>query len=141
MKKGRAHELPLSDPAIELLRRQPRLGELIFPDPATNKHYTHFSVMHTYLQRGFSLRHGKASSIVYPYTPHGMRRSFKTWVQHRKRFFEPDVVEMCLSHLVGNKVERAYAEDSVPDKMRQVLDAWADYLSAVPVPKVVSLQR
>jgi integrase len=141
MKKFKTHVVPLSDPAVELLRGLPRRGDLIFPDPRDPNRPQWHSIMYRYLQLGFQpLNSRKARAVVYPYSLHGMRSSFRIWVQESERFrFEPDVVEQCMSHQVGSKVERAYAHSTVLDKRRKIMDAWADYLAGVSSEKIVSM--
>jgi integrase len=143
MKKFKKHVVPLSDPAVELLRGLPRRGDLIFPDPRDPNRPQWHSIMYRYLQLGFQPSNSrKARAVVYPYTPHGMRSSFRIWVQESERFrFEPDVVEQCLSHQVGDKTERAYAHSTVLQKRAKIMAAWSDFLAGGTVEKVVSIRR
>ena len=37
---------------------------------------------------------------------------------------------MCLAHLVGSEVERAYRRSELRAKRRELLTAWADYCAS-----------
>lgn len=40
-----------------------------------------------------------------------------------------EVVELCLSHVQGDPLERAYQRGDILEKRRQLMQAWADYCS------------
>lgn len=61
-------------------------------------------------------------------TPHGFRASFRTWVQDRQAC-SWEVSEGVLGHIVGSKVERAYARSDLLDQRRIVMDTWARYVT------------
>jgi integrase len=74
-------------------------------------------------------------------TVHGFRSSFRDWAAERTNF-PSEVAEMALAHMVGSKVEAAYRRGDLFDKRRQLMGAWADFLSKAPADnaKVVSLR-
>ena len=59
---------------------------------------------------------------------HGFRTSFRTWVQEQTDY-PREVAEAALAHAVGDAVEQAYARSDMLDRRRQMMDAWAEYLS------------
>ncbi len=61
-------------------------------------------------------------------TPHGLRTSFRTWVQETDAAHY-DVAETQLAHIVGNKVERSYARSDLLERRRVLLNAWADFVT------------
>lgn len=62
------------------------------------------------------------------YTVHGFRSAFRDWGGEATEF--PDwLLEMCLAHVVGNAVERAYRRGDALDKRREVLEAWDGYVT------------
>jgi integrase len=71
-------------------------------------------------------------------TPHGMRTSFRTWVQDTDAA-NYDVAETALAHIVGGKVERAYARSDLLDRRRILMQSWADFVTGA-VSKVVPLR-
>lgn len=95
MKSGREHLVPLSKPAIKLLRSLPGgiTGDLVFPG-----------------MRGPLSDMGLSAVLrrmnVHA-TPHGFRSTFRDWVTEYTNHSN-DVAEMALAHAVGDKVEAAY---------------------------------
>src|SRR5262249_45093826 len=97
IKAGREHRIPLSPPAVTLLRELPqtKVNEFVFPG-----------------RRGKPLSHGvllvllkrmKRSDV----TAHGFRSSFRDWAAEQTNYSR-EVAEMALSHAIGDKVEAAY---------------------------------
>ena len=61
-------------------------------------------------------------------TPHGMRTSFRTWVQDTDAC-SYEVAETVLGHTIGGKVERTYARSDLLERRRIALEAWADHVT------------
>lgn len=71
-------------------------------------------------------------------TPHGLRSSFRTWVQDNDAAsFE--VAETALGHIVGEKVERSYARSDLLDRRRLLMESWGDYVSGRQSAKVLPI--
>lgn len=122
LKGGRAwqHLVPLNDQAIELLRGlmvdgTPN-GEYVFPARNRRGHLG-TSAMLDLLER---LKWNDRT------TTHGIRSAFKTWATERTNY-PREVVELCLSHVQGDPLERAYQRGDIIEKRRQLMQAWADY--------------
>ena len=122
LKGGQAwqHVVPLSDQAIELLRGlmvdgMPN-GEYVFPARNRRDHLG-TSAMLDLLER---LKWNDRT------TTHGIRSAFKTWATERTNY-PREVVELCLSHVQGDPLERAYQRGDIIEKRRQLMQAWADY--------------
>src|SRR5262249_30077681 len=49
-------------------------------------------------------------------------------------------LEFCLAHVVGSEAAQAYARGDMLEKRKQIMNAWAAYVSATPA-KVVHLHR
>ena len=60
-------------------------------------------------------------------TVHGLRSSFRTWCQETG--VEETLAEMCLSHVVGSKVRRAYARSDLLEERLKVMSRWAEFLA------------
>ena len=58
--------------------------------------------------------------------------SFKTWASEQTRF-PREIIEVALSHQVGGKLENAYQRGDLLEKRRQLMNAWAQYCSKVPI--------
>jgi integrase len=114
MKAGKAHKVPLSDRAAEILTGLPREGELVFP-------LTHTAMLELLRRMG---RDGV--------TVHGFRSSFRDWASERTNY--PEIVaEQALAHSVGSKVQRAYHRTDLFEKRRRLMAEWAGWC-ARPVP-------
>jgi integrase len=118
MKAGKEHRVPLSPQAIDLLKSLPKErgnGHLFI---GANAGKIGERTIQTTLAR---VRKGV--------TPHGFRSTFSDWA-HERSAFNNHVIEMCLAHVVGSDVERAYRRGDLFDKRRKLMDAWATYCSS-----------
>jgi integrase len=112
MKAGREHRVPLSAPALDILKRTQELRrEWLFP-----------------AARGGNLS-GMAMSMLLrrmnvDVTVHGFRSSFRDWAAECTNH-PHEVAEMALAHTVGSKVERAYLRADNFAKRRRLLEDWA----------------
>src|SRR6516165_7058669 len=61
-------------------------------------------------------------------TVHGFRASFRTWAAEQT--IAREVGEQALAHTISDKTERAYKRTSLFDKRRQLMTAWAKYVSS-----------
>jgi hypothetical protein len=59
-------------------------------------------------------------------TTHGIRSAFNTWTTERTNH-PREVVELCLSRVQGDALERAYQRGDIIDKRQQVMQAWANH--------------
>jgi len=122
LKGGQAwqHMIPLSEQAIDLLRGlmvdgKP-VGEHVFPARNRRGHLGSTAMLDLLERLGWSKRT----------TTHGIRAAFKTWATERTNYAR-EVVELCLSHVQGDPLERAYQRGDIIEKRRQLMQAWADY--------------
>jgi integrase len=109
MKAGKAHKVPLSKRAVELLRNLPRRDERIF------------EIGRVAMLLQLREVHGDKGPTV-----HGFRSSFRDWCSERTSY-PPVVAEQALAHAVGNKVERAYNRTDLFEKRRKLMDSWSDF--------------
>jgi integrase len=121
MKSARAHRVPLSRRAFEVLKfiKQLRASDaedaLIFPG-ARNGQLSEMATAMLLRRMG----HGDI-------TTHGFRSSFRDWAGEVSNF-QREVVEAALAHTVGDATERAYRRGDALEKRRRLMEAWADYL-------------
>jgi integrase len=124
MKGGREHRVPLSAPALDILREMAdaRLSNepdaLVFPGRDAGRPLSDMSL--TAVLR----RMGRGEL-----TAHGFRSSFRDWAAETTAY-PAELVEMALSHAVSNKVEAAYRRGDLFEKRRRLMDDWAAYCSA-----------
>ena len=119
MKAGRAHRVPLSSPALEVLdEAAERFGGdgLVFPSP-TGKVPNH-SLMGTLLRE-----------LEIGAVPHGFRSSFRDWAAECTEA-PREVCELALAHVNSDRVEAAYRRSDLFERRRVLMQEWADYLSA-----------
>lgn len=118
MKMGRKHRVPLSRPALDVLRQAEILHDttdLVFPS-ATGRELSDSTMSKLLREQGINS------------TVHGFRASFRTWVQERTNVAH-EVAEAALAHVKGNKTEAAYARSELFEKRRLLMDQWAIFLS------------
>ena len=117
MKSGRVHRVPLSAPAMTILKDLKEHSRNSFVLP------------------GNSIKGGASNMIFLTFlkrlgrsdiTPHGFRSSFRDWCAE-KTSYHGEVAEMALSHAVGDRVEAAYRRGDMFEKRRQLMDDWAAY--------------
>jgi len=117
MKSGREHRVPLSKPALMLLRSLPgdRLpADHVFPGvrgPLSDMSLTAV------------LRRMEVSA-----TAHGFRSTFRDWVSEHTEH-SGEVAEMALSHAIGDKVEAAYRRGDLLEKRVALMAEWATFLT------------
>jgi integrase len=118
MKAGRDHVVPLSDPALDLLRRLPREGDgdgLVFIGPSgPDKPLSDTTLM--------ALMRKMARHEVV----HGFRSSFSDWA-HERTAHSSHAIELSLAHSIGASVEKAYRRGDMLDKRRRLMADWSRY--------------
>ena len=130
MKAGKPHRVPLSAPALSLLKRlrehRPE-GDLVFPGAKRGKPLSSMAML-------MYLRRMKAG----PMTVHGFRSSFRDWTAEATSF-PHEVCEMALAHVIENKAEAAYRRGELFAKRRKLMEAWATYCTTVEAGNVRKL--
>ena len=66
-------------------------------------------------------------------TLHGFRASFSTWCAENGK--DPTIRELCLGHVVDNKVALAYQRSDLLDQRRALLQEWDDYVTSLVDPE------
>ena len=119
MKAGQEHRVPLSEPAIGLLRKllTVRQNDFVFPGQSRGRPLSNMAL-------AMVLRRMKL-----PVTPHGFRSTFRTWAAE-KTTFSADVCEAALAHSQSSKVVAAYQRGDFFEKRRALMAVWADYCTS-----------
>jgi integrase len=114
-KSGRVHKVPLSKPALDILKTVPRMKDspLVFTAP-----------------RGGELSDMALLAVVRKMdvdcVPHGFRSSFKDWSRSNTSY--PDEVsELALAHVNSDSTRAAYARDELLPKRKRLMDDWAKF--------------
>ena len=116
MKANRPHRVPLSEPAISLLKGTHKLegSDFIFPGRA-DKPLSDMSL--TAVMRRMNLTA----------VPHGFRSTFTDWVAEHTNY-PSEVREMALAHAIGDSTEAAYRRGDLFEKRRKLMNEWAAFL-------------
>ncbi|MCP4475604.1 MAG: tyrosine-type recombinase/integrase [Gammaproteobacteria bacterium] len=125
MKARREHRIPLSDAAMTIIMKLPRIegNHHLFPGTRARQALSNMALLQ--LMRGMDYGVGGNRG---DYVPHGFRSSFRDW-SGEVSSFPRDVAEMALAHVIENKVEAAYRRGDLFAKRRKMMREWADYLS------------
>jgi integrase len=131
MKAGKEHSVPLSDEAVDLLKKLPRFEdcEIVFPSPRL-KHFSD-AVFSALLDRM-----GRKDI-----TAHGFRSTFRQWGGDVSTI-EREVLERALAHRLKDAGEAAYDRGLYWDKRGKAMQSWANYCYAKPgKSNVVQIQQ
>jgi integrase len=131
MKAGREHRVPLSAPAISILKPlvESRQNEFVFPGQRPDKPLSGMAME-------MMLRRMKVDDA----TVHGFRSTFRDWAGNISNF-PREVVETALAHVIGDKAEQAYRRSDALAKRRRLMEAWAAYCAAPKASKVVAFRQ
>lgn len=117
MKKKRAHTIPLSNCAIEILEElKPLTGhhDHVFHSARTKSKHLNESTVNTVLKR-----HGYKDKLV----AHGMRALASTTLNEAG--FDYDVIEAALAHSDQNEVRAAYNRAEYIERRRVMMEWWS----------------
>lgn len=119
MKAKRSHRVPLSARAVEVIKEAMELageGKYLFQGRSEGQPLSN-TVFLQILKR-----------MEVSVTAHGFRSSFRDWTSETTSF-PRELAEMALAHTIENKVEAAYRRGDLLDKRRELMTAWAIYLT------------
>jgi len=128
------HTVPLSDAAIEIIRRLPRLNDLVFSNNG-RRPVSGFATMKDGLDK---------TTGVTDWTLHDIRRTVASGMQ--RLGIRLEVTEKVLNHRSGSfaGIVGVYQQDDYSVEKRQALDAWARLVTAIvtdkPADNVVALR-
>lgn len=120
MKLDKAHSVPLSDRAIEVLKRAFAMAPnnpLVFPNLTSGKAFSDQAFTKVVLRE----------NLEVPYTAHGFRSTFRTWAGEQTTY-PREVCELALAHNIMDDVEKAYARTTFVEQRRHLMQDWSDFL-------------
>ena len=129
MKAGAEHRVPLSTPALAVLKQARSLEDgslLAFPSPIRPRRKLSNMTLTKVL---------RDTDLAERATVHGFRSGFRDWCADTGKARE--VAEAALAHTVGG-VEGAYFRSDLFERRRRLMDAWAAFLTGSET-KVVTL--
>jgi integrase len=133
------HRVPLSDAAVELLTQvfkdYPDDGSgIVFVGDKPGQPMSDGAMLRV---RDRMVKDGVIKQGTV--TTHGMARAcFKSWASDETNF-ERDVIEACLTHVIGDKLEAAYRRSDFYSKRTRLMAAWADFVEGKTDANVISL--
>ena len=125
MKGGRAHRVPLSGRAMDILDRMDTFRcttgseAYVFEGQKPGRPLSDMTLT-------MPIRRAEL-----PITVHGFRSAFRDWCAEATNT-PREVAEACLAHVVRNAVEAAYARTDHLVRRREVMDSWAEFLATNP---------
>jgi integrase len=127
MKAAREHRVPLSGPAIDLLRELAalRCGDLVFIGRRPRGMLADVTLKDVLRRLGHD-----------DITVHGFRSTFRDFCADTGK--PGDVAEMALAHTVGSQVARAYQRSDLLEQRRVLMQQWAAFLTR-PIAEVIRL--
>lgn len=116
IKTGKEHRVPLSEPALKILKKleQAKISDFVFSS-RKGKPLSNMAML-------VLLKRMERSDI----TVHGFRSTFRDWAAEQTNYAR-EVAEQSLSHSVGNAVEAAYRRGDLFEKRTQLMEEWARY--------------
>jgi integrase len=120
MKSRREHVVPLSAPALELVRSLYREDSpYLFLGRTPGTAVAQAAVLQALRRTGCNA------------TVHGFRSAFRDWCGDRTAFAR-EVAEAALAHIVGDKAEQAYRRGNALGKRRKLMEQWATFCTTPP---------
>src|SRR5262249_46628860 len=117
-KSGQPHRVPLSKPALDLLRRQHEVRNSEFAFSVRGGRSLGESTIRMFLRNaGFE-----------GITTHGFRSSFRDWAAERTNF-PPEVVEEALADTIASATERAHRRSDQFDRRQRRMDGGGRFCS------------
>lgn len=127
MKTRQAFNIPLSPDVIDLLQSLPRTEGSPYLFPGVGRS----GAMAKEAMRMLLKRMGRSDI-----TNHGFRASFRTWAGDRPNY-NREVCEIALAHDERDQTESAYSRSDFFEKRRELMNAWAQFITTPPAANVI----
>ena len=115
MKAGKQHQVPLGKRSLEILTLAASL------DPDSKYLFSEKGKKRSNMAMLMTLRR-----LTPGITVHGFRSTFRDWVAEETDH-SPEVAEMALAHVTGNKVELAYRRGNLLERRRRLMQDWESF--------------
>jgi integrase len=127
MKSRVEHRVPLSDRAMEILKRQLQYSGAAYSAPSAANAAPQF-VFQGYNRDRMDEKSLRTllRNMDVRVTVHGFRATFKSWATEQTQY-PWEVIELCLAHKVGTAVAQSYLRGDALEKRREVMEAWATF--------------
>ncbi|EAQ11165.1 putative P4-family integrase [Rhodobacterales bacterium HTCC2654] len=145
MKMDREHRVPLSNAATELLKGLERGSDddFVFAAPRGGA-LSDMALSQIMKRMHFAALKVNGKGYVdrvsgRPAVPHGLRSAFRDWVAECTSY-PGEMAEVALAHKVSNSVEAAYRRGDQLEKRRQMMSAWAAFLTGSQDQKIIGFE-
>jgi integrase len=130
MKAGHEHRVPLSEPAMAVLRSVAQFGveSFVFGLKAASM------LSDVALTRAVHEAGGNGATV------HGMRSSFRDWCAETTTY-PRELAEAALAHTLRDKAEAAYQRGDLLEKRRRLMAEWASFCGREMVAREVVTLR
>lgn len=125
MKAEREHRVPLTAPAMAIVKSLPQIdgNPFIFPGLRRRRPLSNMAMLTLLGRMGYE-----------HVTAHGFRSTFRDWAAEQTNF-PREVAERALAHRLKDKTEEAYQRGDLFRKRRHLMEAWAKYCDRVANPQ------
>jgi integrase len=138
--KTKDHRVPLSTAAIRLLETIPHTSsDLLFEGQKEGKPISNMTMRNLVRQMDMNRDGGWRDDQQRIATPHGFRSTFRDWAAETTAF-ENIIVEQALAHTINNQAEAAYRRGDLLERRRELMAAWASYVTEPAASNVVSIK-
>ena len=131
MKARKAHQVPLSRQALEILEYAKLFGngnELVFPP--NRAHHIQASNLAKL-----------PTKLNITSSPHGFRQCITNWARGSKKRYAKGAVEMLIAHVPSKASREAYETDDFYDLRVPIMQDWADFISKTIGPIIPPIKR
>ena len=131
MKAAREHRVPLSEPALAILRKvnEAKVSDYVFLGQRSGKPLSVMALEMVLRRMG-----------IEEATVHGFRSAFRDWAGNETHF-PRELAEHALAHVIGDKAEQAYRRSDALARRRELMDAWARHCEGAAGENVVASKR
>jgi hypothetical protein len=128
---AKAHRVPLSSTALDLLRALPKVIGVDRVFPGENRHHGGLgeNTLNMVIKRLHARQPVSSDVKGRPAVVHGMRSTCRNWGRTQTDF-RSELLELSLAHAVGNAAEQACARDDALEQRRAVMVAWAVFMKS-----------
>ena len=137
VKNSRAHEIPLTAPALAIIKAQPRRTNPngILRDPVFGRAeggFQDWGAQKRTLEAAIMAARGENADPMPHWTLHDFRRAMST-TMHERLGIAPHIVEACLGHvgIFRSGVASIYNRSSYRNEKRRALELWAEHLMGI----------
>ena len=120
MKGKKEHLVPLSEQTLKIIKdlEEIKTGVFVFPGGKANAPLSNTAM-------SANLKRMDHTDI----TVHGFWSTFRNWAGDKTTFAQ-EMIEHALAHQLKDKAEAAYSRSTMPEKRRELIEAWGEYCAS-----------